>query len=121
VAAVRDALSIGVVVGMVLILAIAAWSCVPSRRRAKEEALRERLASLRSVIAQYRGDQRRAPQSLEDLVHSGYLRSIPLDPITGSRLSWIEVRTIACSRASLSNVRSGAPGRALDGSEYRAW
>jgi len=49
VAAVRDALSIGVVVGMVLILAIAAWSCVPSRRRAKEEALRERLASLRSV------------------------------------------------------------------------
>ena len=120
-AAVRDALSIGLVTGMVLVLAIGTWCCVPGRRRAQESALRRHLSSLRSLIARYRGEVGRGPGSLDDLVRGGYLQRIPRDPVTGSRLSWIEVHSVTCSRASMVDVKSGAPGRSLDGSDYRVW
>jgi general secretion pathway protein G len=121
VAAVRDALSIGLVTGMVLVLAIGTWCCVPGRRRAQEKALRERLAALRKTIAIYRGDYGRFPDSLGELVRRGYLRRLPADPVTGSRVSWIEIRSAGCTRSRTVDVKSGAAGRALDGSDYRTW
>jgi len=121
VASVRDVLSIGIVTGLVLVLAIGIWSCVPGRRRAQEKALRESLAGIRKTIAIYHADYGRYPNSLGELVQRGYLRRLPADPVTGSRVSWIEIRSAGCTRSRVVDVKSGASGPSLDGSNYRAW
>src|SRR5579863_3542235 len=52
--------------------------------RAKESVLHTNLATLRQVIDNYTYDKEKAPQSLQDLVSDGYLRAIPVDPMTGT-------------------------------------
>lgn len=52
--------------------------------RAKESVLKNNLFTLRNVIDEYTFDKKKAPQSLQDLVAAGYLREIPMDPITNS-------------------------------------
>src|SRR5579871_2119935 len=56
--------------------------------RAKESVLRNNLFTLRTVIDEYTYDKQKAPQSLEDLVTDGYLRQVPVDPITTTSDSW---------------------------------
>ena len=50
--------------------------------QSRESVLRSNLSTLRSVISQYTLDKQKAPQSLDDLVTAGYLRQIPVDPMT---------------------------------------
>ena len=56
--------------------------------RAKESVLRNNLFTMRTVIDEYTYDKQKAPQSLQDLVSDGYLRQIPVDPMTGSADTW---------------------------------
>lgn len=58
--------------------------------RAKEAALKQDLAVMRNAIHNYTVDKLRAPQSLEELAADGYLREVPIDPITGQR-DWVPV------------------------------
>jgi len=50
--------------------------------RAHEAALKQDLFVMRNAIQQYTLDKEAAPSSLDDLVTAGYLREVPLDPIT---------------------------------------
>ena len=50
--------------------------------QAKEATLRENLFRFRDLIDQYQADKGKYPASLEALVQDGYLRKIPVDPIT---------------------------------------
>src|SRR3954471_15614990 len=63
-----------------------------SIRNAREAVLRQNLFTLRSVIDQYSEDKEKAPQSLQDLIDAGYLKQIPVDPITHSRETWQTVQ-----------------------------
>src|SRR5205085_4946625 len=56
--------------------------------RAKESVLRNNLFTMRTVIDEYTYDKQKAPQNLQDLVSEGYLRTIPVDPMTNSADSW---------------------------------
>src|SRR5580698_5619866 len=56
--------------------------------RTKESLLKNNLFTLRTVIDEYTFDKKKAPQRLEDLVSEGYLRQVPIDPITGNDHSW---------------------------------
>src|SRR6267154_2198369 len=56
--------------------------------RAKESVLKNNLFTMRTVIDEYTYDKQKAPQTLNDLVNDGYLRAVPLDPITNSSQSW---------------------------------
>src|SRR5580704_10777077 len=56
--------------------------------RSKESVLKNNLFTLRTVIDEYTYDKQKAPQSLQDLVSEGYLREIPVDPITGTSDTW---------------------------------
>ncbi len=51
-------------------------------RRANEAVLKTNLRTLRQVLDQHNGDKGFFPPTLEVLVEDGYLRDIPLDPIT---------------------------------------
>ncbi|MCP3024485.1 type II secretion system protein [Cupriavidus basilensis] len=86
--------------------------------RAKETVLRHNLNTLRQSIDDYRADHGRNPDSLDTLVENRYLREVPLDPLTGKRGSWISQTG---EIGGVANVKSGAKGRALDGSVYENW
>ena len=51
--------------------------------RTKETLLKNNLFTMRMVIDEYTFDKQKAPQTLQDLVTEGYLRMVPIDPITG--------------------------------------
>src|SRR5262245_34560453 len=56
--------------------------------RSKESVLANNLFTLRTVIDNYTFDKAKAPQTLQDLAREGYLREIPIDPMTGSNQTW---------------------------------
>ena len=52
-------------------------------QRAREAILRTDLRTIQDAIDNYTLDKERRPKSLQDLVDAGYLRAIPVDPMTG--------------------------------------
>jgi general secretion pathway protein G len=97
-----------------------------SIQRSKEAVLRSNLYSLRTVIDEYTYDKGKAPQSLEDLVQAGYLRAVPMDPITGSAETWKIVMEDATSSVNQAEpgiweVHSGSDKTSLEGTPYAEW
>jgi general secretion pathway protein G len=45
--------------------------------RSREAVLKNDLFELRKLISQYTLDKQKAPQSLDDLVQGGYIKTIP--------------------------------------------
>ena len=94
--------------------------------RAKESVLKNNLFTIRTVIDNYTYDKQKAPQSLQDLVTEGYLREIPVDPMTASNQGWkviMEDTTQAVNQDSpgIFDVRSGSDKLGLDGTSYADW
>ena len=93
--------------------------------RAREAVLQSDLHTLRTLIDQYTADKLKAPQSLDDLVTAGYLRSIPKDPITNAA-DWevvMEDTTLfpEQTEVGISDVHSGSNATAADGRLYSSW
>ncbi len=90
--------------------------------RARESVLRSNLMTMRTLIDQYTYDKESPPQSLEDLVNEGYLREVPIDPITQSRDSWeLVIDTGPTGESGLFDVRSGSDETSLAGTPYSEW
>jgi general secretion pathway protein G len=94
--------------------------------RAKESVLKSNLFTLRTMIDEYTIDKQKAPQTLEDLVREGYLRQIPVDPMTGSNTTWRVIMEDALASANqaepgIFDVRSGSDKISLDGTPYSEW
>lgn len=89
--------------------------------KAKESVLRQNLAQTRDAIDKYFGDNGRYPDSLDEIVTRRYLRKLPVDPITDRSDSWVIVAPGKKDMGAVFDVRSGAAGRARDGSEYASW
>ena len=97
-----------------------------SIRNAREAVLRQNLFTIRSVIDQYSEDKQKAPQSLDDLVQAGYLKQIPMDPMTNSRETWQTVQedvllSVDQNSPGITDVHSGAQGSGADGTPYSEW
>jgi general secretion pathway protein G len=108
-----------------ILLAIAVPRYQQSVVRARESVLRQDLFSLRSSIDQYTLDKEKAPQSLDELVSSGYLRVIPKDPIT-SAPDWVPVEDDSLMSADqtapgISDVHSASQATGSDGTAYSSW
>ncbi len=103
------------------LLAIAAPRYFESVDRAKESVLRTDLRLLRESIDKFTADTGQLPESLQQLVDTRYLRSVPVDPITGSAASWVLVAPPDATGKGVFDVRSGASGQARDGTEFAAW
>ena len=58
---------------------------------------------------------------LEALATDKYLRKVPLDPITESTTTWQVVAPEDPQKTGVFDVKSGAPGKALDGTEFSTW
>jgi general secretion pathway protein G len=91
--------------------------------RSKETVLQNNLLTLRMVIDNYTFDKGKAPQSLQDLVQDGYLREVPMDPITGSNTTWKTImedasQSVNQSEPGIFDVKSGSDKIGLDGTPY---
>ncbi|CAD5108988.1 type II secretion system protein [Zestomonas carbonaria] len=92
-----------------------------SLENSRETTLRHSLATIREALDQFYGDTGRYPESIEELVARRYLRSLPLDPITERSDLWITLPPPEGSSGGIGDVKSGASGRARDGSLYAEW
>jgi general secretion pathway protein G len=92
-----------------------------SLERSKEAVLREDLYQLRDAIGKYYGDKGKYPESLDALASEKYLRKVPVDPITESTTTWVIVGPEDPQKGGVYDVKSGAQGKASDGSIYGDW
>src|ERR1700676_5503690 len=93
--------------------------------QARESVLRSNLSTLRSVISQYTLDKQKAPQSLDELVTAGYLRQIPVDPMT-RQTNWEVVQeeielAVDQQDPGITDVHSASSATASDGTAYSTW
>lgn len=120
------------IVGILATIAMPALKDVP--RRAAEAVLKNNLHTMRDVIDQHYGDRGKYPTSLEQLVERGYLRKIPVDPITKRNDTWVLVYEEVDPDApppetegdeeglpGIVDVHSGSPMTSLDGTPYSEW
>ena len=116
-----------IVMAIIAVLtSVAIPSYINAVRHGREAALRQDLWVMRQAIDSYTVDKEKAPQSLDDLVQSGYLKAIPVDPMTGSSDTWMPdssdtLMDIDQTAGGINNVHSGAQGLATDGSSYNTW
>ena len=116
-----------VVISLIVLLAsIGLVMYQNSVQRGREAVLKEDLFRIRDAIDQHYADKGKYPASLEDLVSAGYLRKVPVDPMTQSADTWQTVQAEPdpanlTVEPGIYNVRSGAEGEALDGSKFTEW
>jgi general secretion pathway protein G len=89
--------------------------------KSKEAVLKENLYQMRDAIGKYYADKGKYPETLEALATDKYLHKVPLDPITESATTWIPVPPEDPQKTGVYNVKSGAQGKALDGTEFSTW
>ena len=111
---------------IVIIISMAVPMYQKSILRAKESVLKHNLFTLRTMIDEYTYDKQKAPQALQDLVSEGYLREVPMDPMTGSNTAWkVEmedaVRSVNQTEPGIFDVRSGSDKTSPDGTVYAEW
>lgn len=71
-----------------LLLSITVPRYFQSLDNAKATVLADNLRQTREVLDHFFGDTGRYPETLDELVEKGYLKSAPLDPLTGSEVTW---------------------------------
>jgi general secretion pathway protein G len=116
-----------VVIAMITILAaMAVVQYRNSVQRTQEATLKTNLFRMRDAIDQYYADKGKYPSSLDTLVSEQYLRRIPVDPFTNSADSWQTVPAEPdpanpTAEPGIYDVKSGAQGTALDGTNFSDW
>lgn len=92
-----------------------------SVRHAREAVLRQDLYDLRRLISYYTVDEQRPPASLQELVASGYCKSIPKDPITGREDTWVVEVSSDPKLTGVVDVHSGSHEKSSSGDPYSMW
>lgn len=115
---------------VMLIIGVLAAVAIPSfeasLRNAREAALKEDLHVMRDAIDSYTMDKNKAPQSLDDLVQAGYLKKIPVDPMTHTSDTWQTAtdntyQDVDQSDPGVTDVHSGSDAVGSNGQPYSSW
>jgi len=109
-----------------ILAAVAIPRYVSAIQGAREAVLRQDLHIMRVAIDSYTMDKEKAPESLDDLVSSGYLKEIPKDPMTQSNSTWVtstddSLMSVDQTAGGINDVHSGSGGTATDGQPYSSW
>ena len=108
-----------------ILMAIAIPQYQKSIRRTKETLLHSHLQLLRTVIDEFTFDKKKAPQQLQDLVAEGYLRAVPIDPISGND-QWRTIQedsltAVDQTEPGIFDVHSLSDQISLEGTPYSEW
>jgi general secretion pathway protein G len=118
-------LELMIVISIIVILAVIAMpQYQKSITHARETVLRDDLYLMRKAIDLYAADKGKLPQSLDDLVTAGYIREIPVDPMTGER-DWQVVTgddpNSLTSESGITDIHSAATDAPPGGTPYNEW
>ena len=110
---------------IIILIGMAAGLYGRSIQHAREAVLKKDLMTMREAIDSYTLDKQQAPQTLEDLVQGGYLRQVPVDPITQQN-DWVlhtseTVLTPEQTGTGIDDVHAGAEAISSDGTPYSSW
>ena len=117
-------LELMIVISIIIILAaVALPQFNKTIMHARETVLREDLFQFRKAIDQYASDKGKLPQSADDLVSAGYLRSIPVDPITeNADWMWVTGEDVYNDSGSgIVDVKSSSSETSTAGTSYSEW
>ncbi len=95
-------------------------------QHSKEAVLKTDLRTMRDAIDNYTLDKQAAPQSIDDLQQAGYLRSVPVDPMTSAK-DWVpQFDSVVLSpdqtTTGMVDVHSNSPRISpFDGTPYNEW
>ncbi len=94
--------------------------------RSKEAALKQDLFVMRNAIEQFTLDKQAAPQSLDDLVSAGYLREVPVDPMTRQKDWRVDYENVVLSPeqsgTGITDVHSSSDRvSAFERTPYSSW
>ena len=120
---------IEVLVVLTLIVVLASMGMTQYRNsvtRAEEAVLKENLFRMNDAIDQYYADKNKWPSDLAELSSAGYIREIPIDPMTKSKDTWTTTQAEPdpnnpASQTGIYSVKSGSDRTALDGTRYADW
>jgi len=112
------------IIGVLAVVAIPKFEA--SLRLARESVLKEDLMVMRNAIDSYTMDKQKAPQSLDDLIQDGYLKVIPVDPLTHSKDTWVTdsndaLHSVDQTDPGIDDVHSGSQEEGSDGQPYSTW
>jgi general secretion pathway protein G len=118
-------LELMIVISIIVILAVIA---MPQYQKtivhARETVLRDDLYHLRKAIDLYGADKGKSAQSLDDLVSAGYIREVPVDPMTNER-DWTVVTgedpNSLTGESGITDVHSASGDTSTEGTPYSEW
>lgn len=118
-------LELMIVISIIIILAaIALPQYQKTIMHTREAVLRDDLFKMRSLLDQYAADKQKLPQSLDDLVSEGYMRELPVDPITGQP-DWTtttgEDPNSTEGEQGITDVHSSSTEVSSEGTPYSEW
>ncbi len=118
-------LELMIVITVIIILAAIALPQYQKTILATREAvLRDDLSKLRTLLDQFAADKQKLPQSLDELVSSGYMRELPKDPITG-QADWTVTTgddpNSGSGEQGVTDVHSSSSDVSSEGTPYNEW
>jgi general secretion pathway protein G len=113
-----------IIIGTLAAIAVPAFA--KHIKKAREAVLKEDLHTMRQAIDSYTVDKQKAPAALDDLVTSGYLKTMPVDPFTQRSDTWVPDQSDAYSSVDqtdtgLNDVHSGSGDLSSEGTVYSTW
>ena len=111
---------------MLILVGIAAMKYDRVIQHSNEAVLRTNLRTMRDAIDHYTLDKQAAPQSVDDLQQAGYLRFVPVDPMTHAK-DWVPqfdsvYLTPDQSTTGMTDVHSNSNKVSpFDGTPYNEW
>ena len=112
------------IISILLLVAVPRYTAAV--RQAREAVLKTDLQTMRAAIDSYTMDKQKAPQALDDLVQDGYLRQIPVDPMTRTKDTWVPdtsdaMYSIDQTDPGITDVHSGSEEVGSDNQPYSSW
>jgi general secretion pathway protein G len=94
-----------------LLLTIALPQYFHSIERGKNQVRQQNISVIRDAIDKYYGDNDQYPETLDELVAKRYLRSVPVDPVSGST-AWTVISSPDTSKSGIYDVGPASEVRA---------
>lgn len=106
---------------LAMLLSLSLPRYIYSVDRAKEQALKQELATVRKALDEYYADQGQYPEDLQALVTLRYLNKLPWDPMVEANHLWVITPPELPLGGGVYNIHSSAATPAADGTLYAEW
>lgn len=116
-----------IVVSLIVVLAtMGLVTYKDSVHRGREAVLKENLFRMREAIDQFYVDKGKYPVDLSELASAGYIRAVPIDPVTRSADTWQAIPAEPDPNnpsldIGIYDVKSGSEAMSLEGTPYAEW